>query len=101
MANLATTFEEFFAAVANLYVPREVQYYGFTPRPSLQPQGILQSLELASYPSALIAATTNITPILYLALFAAATLPGVMPPVNKTAYMGDFSKWGIHLLWLL
>jgi hypothetical protein len=67
MANPATTFEEFFGAVANPYVPREVQYYGFTPQPALQPQGILQSLELASYPSVLITATTNNTPILYLA----------------------------------
>jgi hypothetical protein len=94
MTNPATTFEEFFGAVANPYVPGEVQYYGFAPQPALQPQGILQSLESASYPSVLIAATTNITPILYLAPFAAATLPGVVPPVNKTAYMEDFSQAG-------
>jgi hypothetical protein len=30
----------------------------------------------------------------WLAPFAAATLPGVAPPVNKTAYMGDFSQAG-------
>jgi hypothetical protein len=90
-SNPATTFEEFFGTVANQYVPHEAQYYGFAPQPALQPQGILQSLESASYPSVLIAAMTNKTPILYLAPFAVATLLGVVPPVNKTAYMGDFS----------
>jgi hypothetical protein len=48
----------------------------------------------AHYPSALIAAMTDNTPILYLAPFSAATSPGVAPPVNKTAFMGDFSEAG-------
>ena len=94
MANPATTYAEYFGTAANPYEPRKAQYNGFAPQPTLQPQGILQSLESASYPSALIAATTDNTPILYLAPFSAATLPGVAPPVNKTAFLGDFSQAG-------
>lgn len=94
MANPATTFAEFYGAAVNPYGTAAAQYNGFTPEPALQPQGILQSLESASYPSALIASSSDNTPILYLAPFSAATLPGVAPPVNKTAYLGDFSLAG-------
>ena len=94
MANPATTFAEFFGAAANPHATAAAQHNGFAPDPALQPQGILQSLESASYPSALIASSNDNTPTPYLAPFSAATLPGVAPPVNKTAYLGDFSLAG-------
>ena len=94
MANMATTFSELFAVLQNPFVPPNAQYTGFEAQPAVQPQAILQSLESIQHPSALLAARMDGTPALYLAPFTAATLPGVAPPANKTAFYGDFSQAG-------
>ena len=94
MANPATTFRGFFVAAQNPFVPPEAQYTGFEAVPAIQPQGILASLESSQYPSVLLASRSDEAPAIYLAPFAAATLPGVAPPTNKYAFYGDFSQAG-------
>jgi hypothetical protein len=86
MANIVTTFSEYFAAHPNQFVPPNMHFTGFEALPAVQPQGILQSLDSPQYPSVLLASKTDGSPALYLALFSAATLPGMVPPVNKTAF---------------
>jgi hypothetical protein len=94
MANTATTFSDYFDGLPNPFVPPAAQYGGFAAVPAIQPQGILASLESTQYPSVLVASRTDDAPALYLAPFAAATLPGVAPPANKYAFYGDFSQAG-------
>jgi len=94
MANNATTFSGYFQGLANPFVPAGTQYNGFTVIQANNPLGILASLESTQYPVVMIASRNDGVPVLYLAAFVPATLPGVAPPINKYAFYGDFSEAG-------
>ena len=94
MAEQAATFRRFFRNRNDPFVPRGSLLASFDAATATQPALLLSRTMSTEYPLPLLMSGTNHEPVLAIAPFDRALLPGMAPPAFKYALCGDVTDGG-------